>query len=449
MRARCRRHWCREAAGMLLTFAAASSLFGVAAAPSVVDELPGMTRKAFGRWHEASLGVAAGDREWAKADKDEDGFVSEKERDDYEACCKFKPSAEAIKISLGEEDGVEDEDDDDDDEGDEKEAAAEQGGLRTLEAVEALVARFEAKEVTADEAKAVLRASLYALGTRRVQSGGNSYATMTTPVKTASLHELTQGTKDAIKQVQYEQRSREAAEAAGKAPPPACEDVNDDCGFFAEEGECENNQEWMIKNCPKSCGACIDETAFFEGGFVKHIKGKKGLKKILKHDSKMVVMFWTPGCKYCTAAKPQFAQGAEQAATELGDVIWAAVSDILAMFYHGLYAQLTALVCGHHPPTVDLLNRWTVRATKRSASSRAARSFRHSNSTPVLRIGKRARSRRCTIWRRTQRIRPFSAPRNTSRTSKNHSLRPNLSLGGAAAPRRISLMGSADVERSL
>ena len=142
-------------------------------------------------------------------------------------------------------------------------------------------------------------------------------------------------------------------------------------------------------------------------------------------------------------------QGAEQAATELGDVIWAAVSDILALFYHGLYAQLTALVCGYHPPTVDLLNRWTVRATKRSASSRAARSFRHSNSTPVLRIGKRARSRRCTIWRRTQRIRPFSAPRNTSRTSKNHSLRPNLSLGGAAAPMRISLMGSADVERSL
>ena len=422
---------------MLLAIAAAS-LSSMTAAPSVVDELPGMTRKAFGRWHEASLGVAAGDREWAKADKDEDGFVSEKERDDYEACCKFKPSAEAIKVSLGEEDGIDDEDDDGDD-GDEMQAAAEQGGaLRTLEAVEALVARFEAKEITADEAKAALRASLYALGTRRVQSGGNSYATMTTPVKTASLHELTQGTKDAIKQSQYEQRSREAAEAAGKAPPPVCEDANDDCGFFAEEGECENNQEWMIKNCPKSCGVCIDETAFFEGGFVKHIKGKKGLKKILKHDSKMVVMFWTPGCKYCTAAKPQFAQAAEQAATELEDVVWAAVSDILAMFYRGLYAQLTALVCGHcsiHRWLVaTLLNRWIVRATRRSVSSRAARSFRHSNSTPVLMIGKRARSRRCTIWRHTQRIRPFSAPRSTSRTSENNSLRLNLSLGDASAP---------------
>jgi hypothetical protein len=322
----CRRWVCCES-GALLALAAVSFMLGTVAAPSVVDELPGMTRKAFSRWHEASLGVSAGDKEWTKADKNEDGFVTEKERDDYEACCKFKPSAEAIKVSLG---SMGDEDDEDDgDEEHDKEAGPEQSGLcSTQEAVDALVARFEAKEVTADEAKELLRKSLYALGTRRVQSGGNSYATMTTPVKTATLHELTQGAKEAIKQAQYEQRSREAAEAAGKASPPACEDTHEDCGFFAEEGECDNNQEWMVKNCPKSCGVCIDETPFFDGGFVKHIKGKKGLKKLLKQDSKMVVMFWTPGCKYCSAAKPQFAQGAEQGSTELEDVIWAAVSNI-------------------------------------------------------------------------------------------------------------------------
>ena len=44
-------------------------------AASVTDELPGMTKKAFGRWHEGTLGVPAGDREWAKADANEDGFV--------------------------------------------------------------------------------------------------------------------------------------------------------------------------------------------------------------------------------------------------------------------------------------------------------------------------------------------------------------------------------------
>ncbi len=264
---RCYRPRCWACCEVPLLALAATSLLGLAAAPSVVDELPGMTRKAFSRWHEGSLGVPAGDKEWAKADKDEDGFVTEKERDDYEACCKFKPSTEAIKVSLGSEGDEEDEDDEDEEH--EKEVDAEQTGLcSTLEAVDALVARFEAKEVAADEVKEVLRQSLYALGTRRVQSGGNSYATMTTPVKTATLHELTQGAREAIKQAHYEQRSREAAEAAGKAPPPPCEDTHEDCGFFAEEGECENNQEWMVKNCPKACGVCVDEAPFFEDGFV-------------------------------------------------------------------------------------------------------------------------------------------------------------------------------------
>lgn len=338
----CRRHWqCNR-------FVAVFALATFAAAPSVVDELSGMTRKAFGRWHEASLGVPAGAREWAKADQDGDGFVSEKERDDYEACCKFKPSAEAIKVTLHAEDN--DDEAEAQNEEEQNEPGEQSGLCSTLDAVDSLVARFEAKNITADEAKEVLRESLYALGTRRVQSGGNSYATMTTPVKTATLHELTQGAKDAIRQAQYEERSRAAAEEKGDAPPPTCEDTHEDCGFFAEEGECDNNQEWMVKHCPKSCGVCIDETSFFEGGFVEHIKGKKGLKKFLKQDSKMVVMFWTPGCKYCSAAKPQFAQGAEQGAAELEDVVWAAVSEILTAGLHALCRKQIALSRSHRHP---------------------------------------------------------------------------------------------------
>lgn len=52
----------------------------------------------------------------------------------------------------------------------------------------------------------------------------------------ASLHELTEGAKAAIKQADYEVKNRAALEAAGEAPPPVCEDTHDDCGFFAEEG---------------------------------------------------------------------------------------------------------------------------------------------------------------------------------------------------------------------
>lgn len=81
----------------------------------------------------------------------------------------------------------------------------------------------------------------------------------------------------------------------------------------------------MRTNCPKACGACVDEQPFMEGGFVRHIQGKKGLKKMAKEDSKMVVMFWTPGCKYCKMAKPQYAQAAERSKTDLDDVVWAAV----------------------------------------------------------------------------------------------------------------------------
>ena len=73
----------------------------LAAAGNIMEEaVPGMTRKAFDRWHLGSLGVEATDREWKKADKDEDGYITDKVRTGYEACCcKFNPSAWARSAS--------------------------------------------------------------------------------------------------------------------------------------------------------------------------------------------------------------------------------------------------------------------------------------------------------------------------------------------------------------
>ena len=37
----------------------------------------------------------------------------------------------------------------------------------------------------------------------------------------------------------------------------ACEDRQSDCRFWAFEGECQRNWEWMSVHCPLSCGICI------------------------------------------------------------------------------------------------------------------------------------------------------------------------------------------------
>jgi ShK domain-like len=35
-----------------------------------------------------------------------------------------------------------------------------------------------------------------------------------------------------------------------------CEDLDVDCQFWAENGECDKNPVYMVKHCPKSCNAC-------------------------------------------------------------------------------------------------------------------------------------------------------------------------------------------------
>jgi hypothetical protein len=290
-------------------------LLGLSSGPMVVDGgATGMTRQQFEQWHLGSLGVPATDKEWQKADKDQDSVVTGAEQKAYEACCQFRP-----KFTLGElpEEGEDlegadkDIDDsiwdyesamaDDDDEDDEVHRGGNstddssrgsqpavnastsllpeqtQGRVcKTLDSVDQLVKEFEAKAMTAEAAKEVLRRTLYALGVRRVQSDANPYGTMTTPVKTAILKELVAGTKESLKQKAYEVKAAAKLAALGKAPHPPCADTDDDCAFFAEKGECENTEAWMRKHCPKSCGVCVDETPFVNSSAITHLQGVLG-----------------------------------------------------------------------------------------------------------------------------------------------------------------------------
>ena len=42
----------------------------------------------------------------------------------------------------------------------------------------------------------------------------------------------------------------------GTTTPPICEDTDVLCAYWAENGECEINLEWMPQNCPVSCDTC-------------------------------------------------------------------------------------------------------------------------------------------------------------------------------------------------
>lgn len=281
-----------------------------------------MDREHFERWHHGYVGVPATDREWTKADGDGDGLVTEEERLAYEACCKFmKPQGE-IQVNLPALDG--NEDDADDDEAQDGEGRS----CTTAEKVDAVVAEFEANTLTAEQAKAVLRRSLYALGVRRVQSDGNAVGTMTTPVKTAILKELVAGTKEALKESSYKVSAALQLEQLKELPKPPCVDKHSDaseCAAFAKAGECDQNEDWMKLHCAKTCGFCVDEAPFFEGGFVTHLQGKKAFKRFRKTDVHSVTMFWEPGCKYCAMAKPVFAEDAQKAQHQLSEVVFAAV----------------------------------------------------------------------------------------------------------------------------
>lgn len=42
----------------------------------------------------------------------------------------------------------------------------------------------------------------------------------------------------------------------GKMIDDQCEDKNENCTWWAEIGECENNPGFLMSNCPKSCNVC-------------------------------------------------------------------------------------------------------------------------------------------------------------------------------------------------
>jgi hypothetical protein len=39
-----------------------------------------------------------------------------------------------------------------------------------------------------------------------------------------------------------------------------CSDNNDNCNFWASQGECQSNPGFMHANCPVSCGTCVELT---------------------------------------------------------------------------------------------------------------------------------------------------------------------------------------------
>lgn len=41
------------------------------------------------------------------------------------------------------------------------------------------------------------------------------------------------------------------------APAAQCQDRDDNCEPWAEDGQCQKNQGWMSQNCPKSCSLCV------------------------------------------------------------------------------------------------------------------------------------------------------------------------------------------------
>jgi len=38
----------------------------------------------------------------------------------------------------------------------------------------------------------------------------------------------------------------------------ACQDLDEDCGYWKDNGECQLSQRWMNENCARSCGICTD-----------------------------------------------------------------------------------------------------------------------------------------------------------------------------------------------
>ena len=47
--------------------------------------------------------------------------------------------------------------------------------------------------------------------------------------------------------------------------PPNCEDTDVLCGYWAINGECQNNPQWMPQNCPVSCNTCDLRTTVENG----------------------------------------------------------------------------------------------------------------------------------------------------------------------------------------
>ncbi len=69
-----------------------------------------------------------------------------------------------------------------------------------------------------------------------------------------------------------------------------CKDIHGYCSIYEQEGECENNEEWMRIYCKKACGFCkrsAQQTS-------KEPAGKA--EKICQYMYNQVIDIQTPGC---------------------------------------------------------------------------------------------------------------------------------------------------------
>lgn len=80
-------------------------------------------------------------------------------------------------------------------------------------------------------------------------------------------------------------------------PWASCMDDDEKCGFWADEGECASNPDYMLKRCRKSCLACVDSEFF-------------GIKQVVEGDEEqetLEVLLQTQGyIRNVVWAKPEY-----------------------------------------------------------------------------------------------------------------------------------------------
>ena len=90
--------------------------------------------------------------------------------------------------------------------------------------------------------------------TEGILDGSGSAALFMRHVSNASNHDAAEGGPARYSLKAARAASASGVEAAGGGG--ACRDENEECGFWARDGECERNPNYMLHHCQKSCRVC-------------------------------------------------------------------------------------------------------------------------------------------------------------------------------------------------